>query len=926
MKNRLVALLVVLVLAVGLLPAAVWANGETTEGTGSDRVILVDSGSTATAEDGTEAAPYKTLEAAFAAAAEGDTVKLLAGYTLTQSIAVDKTVVFEMNGKTVVFRPAETTGTASAFVIQEGGKLTVHYGAILGSSGCDSRAFEGQSGSVLTLDTVTAAEFNAAGNGGVVSMVGGTLTIKKSSLGYYDYTAKMGYGNAAYNGGAVYLSNSEAGITDCRIFYNKSTDPTGSPSQHWFGGGAVYAEGKKTTLTLSGNYFFDNESEDYGGAVHLDAVGKSDIRNNRFVYSIAANHRMEGGSRGGDGGALYIRLPGEVSIVGNTISNNTALSGNGGGVMILGNANAKVLLDNNIITKNYAGGRGGGLCLRMPEGSSLQLLSGEITENKAYSFGAGIDYTGHDMTPLHLTNVLITDNTAARGAGIWSCPASETESYSTLGGAIFGIHVTGTVSNGIGKPKLGASGDDVRYEGKDTPDTFTLTNNPPSDTTHMTVSTRVMGGGRILWYQDEAEDRYTAGDPEAPKSLYTDTSNSFGLHGELSEAYQTMANSQALLIISGNKCNGRGGGIASNSPVVIGLPGEDVSLKVTKTWADDNHPDEVKVDLYRIDEDGSNPVKLDSDVVLNEANGWTATFTDLPSQYIGDDKQARPCRYEVEEQTVEGWKGVANTTFDKETRTYNVSLRNERTDAGSLTLSKTVSGIETEQAFSFRITLTDKTGTPLIGRFPCTGSLTELTFDEDGTAEVELSHGESLTITGLPGEAAYTVTELDANGFSPLVTGGAEGTIEKDTDKQVNFENRLNQLTVSVRKEWNDKEHTDERPEAVIVELLRGGEVCEQQTLSEENGWAYTWEALPRYDEDGSELVYTLREQRVDGYRASVEQTVGDGTLDFVVTNTYKDKTIPETGALWWPVALLVLTGMALLAAGSLRRSRKRFR
>lgn len=35
MKNRLVALLVVLVLAVGLLPAAVWANGETTEGTGT---------------------------------------------------------------------------------------------------------------------------------------------------------------------------------------------------------------------------------------------------------------------------------------------------------------------------------------------------------------------------------------------------------------------------------------------------------------------------------------------------------------------------------------------------------------------------------------------------------------------------------------------------------------------------------------------------------------------------------------------------------------------------------------------------------------------------------------------------------------------------------------------------------------------------
>ncbi len=49
-----------------------------------------------------------------------------------------------------------------------------------------------------------------------------------------------------------------------------------------------------------------------------------------------------------------------------------------------------------------------------------------------------------------------------------------------------------------------ASGDEIRYEGIDTPDKFSIQSNPPSATTHISVSGRSLGGGVLRWYSDEA--------------------------------------------------------------------------------------------------------------------------------------------------------------------------------------------------------------------------------------------------------------------------------------------------------------------------------------------------------------------------------------------------------------------------------------
>lgn len=75
-----------------------------------------------------------------------------------------------------------------------------------------------------------------------------------------------------------------------------------------------------------------------------------------------------------------------------------------------------------------------------------------------------------------------------------------------------------------------------------------IQSNPPSATTHISVSGRSLGGGVIRWYSDEAENRYQAGNPEADPAIYTNTNKSFGLHGELSEEHQKLASSEARLL------------------------------------------------------------------------------------------------------------------------------------------------------------------------------------------------------------------------------------------------------------------------------------------------------------------------------------------------------------------------------------------
>ena len=728
---------------------------------------------------------YDTLEDAFAAAGDGDTVKVLKNCGLSNTISVGKDLTLDLNGKIVkvkIVPEAKAAQTISAFTVSESVTFTILNG-LLGGSGkdADNRAIEANGGTVILKDTILAGFQALSGNGGAVWMNGGTLEAEKCNFGYFTrednyYKEYSGQGDFAQSGGAVYTSQATVKMEKCNLFYNSAIDMTGTIGQYWFGGGALFAD--RGTVTLNENYFFYNTSKDYGGAIHLDAVQTAELTGNRIRNSHAYNHRItEMAARGGDGGAIYSRISKTVTLKNNTITESTSM-GNGAGLWVLGEADCVLTLEGNTIAKNEAGQRGGGVKLNMDKNSQVNLISGLISENSSSGFGGGIDYTNHENPTLHLTNVLITGNRASRGAGIWACPTSETEVYSTLGGAFYGNKATGK-TGGISY-SYEASGDEIRYEGIDTPDKFSIQSNPPSATTHISVSGRSLGGGVLRWYSDEAENRYQAGNPEADLAIYTNTNKSFGLHGELSEEHQKLASSEAQLVISDNVSK-RGGGIATNSPIVIGMEYADVAVEVTKKWTEETHPDHVYVDLYRVGDTSGEKVKLDSRVELNAENNWSASFEDLPSKCVSNG-EVEDCHYIVEEETLEGWKGSSSTEYDKENKTYHITLTNAPIQYGSLTVSKEVTGSgDKEKVFTFKVTL--QGGTALNGIY---GDMEFV----DNVATFTLKHGESKSAAGIPEGIAYTVEESGNEGYTVTKTGDV-GTIAGGETAVVKFVNAM---------------------------------------------------------------------------------------------------------------------------------------
>ena len=729
---------------------------------------------------------YDTLEDAFAAAGDGDTVKVLKNCELSNTISVEKALTLNLNEKVVkvkIVPEAKAAQTISAFTVAESATFTVLNGLLGGiGSTADNRAIESNGGKVILKDTILAGFQALSGNGGAVLMNGGTLEAEGCSFGYYtkeenNYKEYSTQGNFAQSGGAVYASQAAVKMEKCNVFYNSAIDENGTTGQYWYGGGALFADGG--TVTLTENYFFYNTSKDYGGAIHLDAVQTAELTGNRIRNSHAFNHRIEEkGARGGDGGAIYSRISKTVTLKNNTITGGTSM-GNGAGLYVIGAADCILTLEGNTISGNDAGQRGGGMKLDMDKNSQVNLISGLISENSSSGFGGGIDYTKHENPTLHLTNVLITGNQASRGAGIWSCPTSETEIYSTLGGAFYGNTATGS-TGGISY-SYEASGDEIRYEGVDTPDKFAIQSNPPSATTHISVSKRSLGGGVIQWYLDEAESRYQAGNPEADPAIYTNTNLSFGLHGELSEEHQKLASSEAQLVIRDNVSK-RGGGIATNSPIVIGMEYADVAVEVTKKWTEETHPDHVYVALYRVGDASGEKVKLDSHVELNAENNWSASFADLPSKCVTNG-EVEDCHYIVEEETVEGWKESSSAEYDKENKTYKITLTNTPIQYGSLTVSKEVTGSgDKEKEFPFKVTLQGETA--------MNGTYGDMEF-VDNVVTFTLKHGESKSAAGLPEGVAYTVEESGNEGYTVTKTGDV-GTIVGGETAVVKFVNAMN--------------------------------------------------------------------------------------------------------------------------------------
>ena len=123
---------------------------------------------------------------------------------------------------------------------------------------------------------------------------------------------------------------------------------------------------------------------------------------------------------------------------------------------------------------------------------------------------------------------------------------------------------------------------------------------------------------------------------------------------------------------------------------------------------------------------------------------------------------------------------------------------------------------------------------------------------------------------------------VEGYGIAPQVDVDTEGVIDKGDSVGNNITNTFDNAVVSVsgEKTWADDDDKDgKRPGSITVNLLRNGAQLDAKTVTEGDGWKYTFADLDKYDADGNEYVYAVSETVVPGYT-----TVVDGTN---ITNTY---------------------------------------
>ena len=122
-------------------------------------------------------------------------------------------------------------------------------------------------------------------------------------------------------------------------------------------------------------------------------------------------------------------------------------------------------------------------------------------------------------------------------------------------------------------------------------------------------------------------------------------------------------------------------------------------------------------------------------------------------------------------------------------------------------------------------------------------------------------------------EIVYTITEDPVDNYTTVINGyNVTNVYVPET------------VTISGTKTWNDADDQDgKRPASITINLLANGTEVAEATVTAETAWQYTFNNLPKY-ENGVEIVYTITEDAVDGYTATI-----DG---YNATNTYAPENI----------------------------------
>ena len=292
---------------------------------------------------------------------------------------------------------------------------------------------------------------------------------------------------------------------------------------------------------------------------------------------------------------------------------------------------------------------------------------------------------------------------------------------------------------------------------------------------------------------------------------------------------------------------------------------ETVDISGSKTWNDGDNQDGIRPDSITI-RLWADDVEIASKIVKEGANGdWTWSFENLPKY-----KNGQEIRYTITEDAVEGYVAEVNdynvtNTHIPATVDINVAKSwnddgdrdGKRPDSVEIQLYRTLT--KDDSAEEYDVAVDGKT----------------LTLNE--------SNGWKDTFTDLPANEKgvpiqYTVKESK-------VSEDYVSSVDKIEDGSFVITNSYTpeSITVCGSKTWDDQNNKDGvRPACIVIRLYADGEQVAVQNVTEKEQWSWNFGSLPKYRDGGVEIKYTITEDAVEGYTATVN--------GYDVTNTHTVK------------------------------------
>ena len=213
-----------------------------------------------------------------------------------------------------------------------------------------------------------------------------------------------------------------------------------------------------------------------------------------------------------------------------------------------------------------------------------------------------------------------------------------------------------------------------------------------------------------------------------------------------------------------------------------------ITIEVSKIWEDDiPGARSITVGLY------ANGTKVDKKDITPNEGIWYHNFGPRPLE----DNNGRDISYTIVEEPIDGYTPHYYTSGEHDKRLV-FRVKNVPTEkTGAIKVSKELSGegAEKDKEFAFTVTLLEYLDSNEVldggepGYYPLSGIYTFGGFEfRDGKVTFGLKGGESVTISGIPAEYDYTVTESNNAGYT-VTSENDKGTIRAKGTAEVKFTN-----------------------------------------------------------------------------------------------------------------------------------------